>query len=61
MHMPPAGLRLGQLRYQDLDIGSVDIYEFLKETLPARVFKQLTDRFSEWRKQRQEAKAGPER
>lgn len=36
-------------------------YEFLKETLPARVFKQLTDRFSEWRKQRQEAKAGPER
>lgn len=31
MHMPPAGLRLGQLRYQDLDIGSVDIYEFLKE------------------------------
>lgn len=31
MHMPPAGLRLGQLLYQDLDIGSVDIYEFLKE------------------------------
>ena len=30
MHMPPAGLRLGQLLYQDLDIGSVDIYEFLK-------------------------------
>lgn len=34
MHMPPAGLRLGQLRYQDLDIGSVDIYEFLKEKQP---------------------------
>lgn len=33
-HMPPAGLRLGQLRYQDLDIGSVDIYEFLKEKQP---------------------------
>lgn len=34
MHMPPAGLRLGQLRYQDLDICSVDIYEFLKEKQP---------------------------
>lgn len=34
MHMPPAGLRLGQLLYQDLDIGSVDIYEFLKERQP---------------------------
>lgn len=34
MHMPPAGLRLGQLRYQDLDIGSVDIYDFLKEKQP---------------------------
>lgn len=33
-HMPPAGLRLGQLRYQDLDIGSIDIYEFLKEKQP---------------------------
>ena len=33
-HMPPAGLRLGQLRYQDLDIGSVDIYEFLKKVQP---------------------------
>jgi len=33
-HMPPAGLRLGQLRYQDLDIGSVDIYEFFKEKQP---------------------------
>lgn len=33
-HMPPAGLRLGQLRYQDLDIGSVDIYEFLKDKQP---------------------------
>lgn len=33
-HMPPAGLRLGQLRYQDLDIGSVDIYDFLKEKQP---------------------------
>ncbi|MDN9572374.1 metallophosphoesterase [Clostridioides difficile] len=34
MHMPPAGLRLGQLLYQDLDIGSVDIYEFLKSRQP---------------------------
>lgn len=34
MHMPPVGLRLGQLLYQDLDIGSVDIYEFLKEKQP---------------------------
>lgn len=34
MHMPPAGLRLGQLLYQDLDIGSVDICEFLKERQP---------------------------
>lgn len=34
MHMPPAGLKLGQLMYQDLDIGSVDIYEFLKEKQP---------------------------
>ncbi len=34
MHMPPAGLRLGQLLYQDLDVGSVDIYEFLKEKQP---------------------------
>lgn len=34
MHMPPAGLRLGQLRYQDLDIGSVDVYEFIKRTQP---------------------------
>lgn len=34
MHMPPAGLRLGQLRYQDLDIGSMDIYHFLKEKQP---------------------------
>lgn len=34
MHMPPAGLRLGQLLYQDLDIGSVDIYEFLKSKQP---------------------------
>lgn len=34
MHMPPAGLRLGQLRYQDLDIGSVDIYQFLKHNQP---------------------------
>ena len=29
-----AGLRLGQLLYQDLDIGSVDIYEFLKAKQP---------------------------
>lgn len=28
MHMPPAGLRLGQLRYQDLDIGSVYLLNF---------------------------------
>ena len=34
MHMPPAGLRLGQLLYQDLDIGSVDIYDFIKEKQP---------------------------
>lgn len=34
MHMPPAGLKLGQLLYQNLDIGSVDIYEFLKEAQP---------------------------
>lgn len=34
MHMPPARLRLGQLLYQDLDIGSVDIYNFLKERQP---------------------------
>lgn len=34
MHMPPAGLRLGQLLYQDLDIGSSDIYEFLKSKQP---------------------------
>lgn len=32
--MPPAGLRLGQLRYQDLDIGSLDIYQFLKHKQP---------------------------
>lgn len=31
MHMPPARLRLGQLFYRDLDIGSIDIYEFLKQ------------------------------
>lgn len=29
-----AGLRLGQLLYHDLDIGSVDIYEFLKAKQP---------------------------
>ncbi len=34
MHMPPANLQLGQLLYQDLDIGSVDIYNFLKEKQP---------------------------
>lgn len=34
MHMPPAGLRLGQLYSQDLDIGSIDIYYFLKEKQP---------------------------
>ena len=34
MHMPPAGLRLGQLLYQDLDIGSADIYDFLKVKQP---------------------------
>ena len=34
MHMPPAGLRLGQLRYQDMDIGSADIYKFLKDMQP---------------------------
>jgi Icc-related predicted phosphoesterase len=34
MHMPPAGLKLGQLLYQDLDIGSADIYDFLKVKQP---------------------------
>lgn len=34
MHMPPAGLHLGQLRYQDLDIGSEEIFIFLKEHQP---------------------------
>lgn len=34
MHMPPAGLSSGQLLYQDLDIGSVVIYEFLKTKQP---------------------------
>ncbi|MCL2321649.1 MAG: metallophosphoesterase [Oscillospiraceae bacterium] len=33
-HMAPAGLKLGQLRYPDLDIGSVDIYNFFKEKQP---------------------------
>lgn len=31
IHMPPAGLRLGWLGQEDLDIGSVDIHEFLEE------------------------------
>lgn len=34
MHMPPAGLKLGQLRYGNLDIGSMDIYSFLKKKQP---------------------------
>lgn len=34
MHMSPAELCLGYLRYQDLDIGSVDIYQFLKKQQP---------------------------
>lgn len=34
MHMTPAGLKLGQLLYQDLDIGSADIYDFLKVKQP---------------------------
>ena len=34
MHMPPASLHLGQLQYPALDIGSVDIYYFLKEKQP---------------------------
>lgn len=34
MHMPPAWLKLGQLLYQNLDIGSADIYDFLKEQQP---------------------------
>ena len=34
MHMPPVGLCLGQLYRQDLDIGSVAIYEFLKHQQP---------------------------
>jgi len=34
MHMPPAGLKLGQLSFQDMDIGSTDIYNFIKEKQP---------------------------
>lgn len=34
MHMPPFGLNLGQLNYGNLDIGSADIYWFLKEKQP---------------------------
>ncbi len=34
IHMPPANLKLGQLLYQDLDIGSVDIYNFIQEKQP---------------------------
>lgn len=34
MHMPPAYLKLGQLRYQDLDIGSVAITEFIEKMQP---------------------------
>jgi len=33
-HIAPSGLKLGQLLYQDLDIGSVDIYNFFKEKQP---------------------------
>lgn len=33
-HIAPAGLKLGQLLYQNLDIGSVDIYNFFKEKQP---------------------------
>ena len=34
MHMPPADLKLGQLLYQDLDIGSKDISNFIEEKQP---------------------------
>ena len=34
MHMPPSNLKLGQLLYQDLDIGSNDIYNFIKDKQP---------------------------
>ena len=34
MHMPPAGLHLGQLSFGDTDIGSYEIYDFLKEVQP---------------------------
>lgn len=34
MHMPPAGLHLGQLVSQDLDIGSVEITAFLEREAP---------------------------
>ena len=33
-HIPPSGLKLGQLGSQDLDIGSMDIYDFFKEKQP---------------------------
>ena len=33
-HIAPSYLRLGQLLYQDLDIGSGDIYNFFKEKQP---------------------------
>ena len=32
--MAPSGLKLGQLLYQDLDIGSIDIYDFFKKNEP---------------------------
>jgi len=34
MHMPPARLKLGQLYHQNLDIGSEDIRQFIKEKQP---------------------------
>lgn len=34
MHMPPAGLRLGQLYHQDLDVGSYDISNFILQKQP---------------------------
>ena len=33
-HIAPSGLKLGQLFYQDLDIGSIDIHNFFKKIQP---------------------------
>jgi len=34
MHIPPADLKLGQLLYRDLDVGSKDVYNFIKLNQP---------------------------